>query len=70
MHIVADAISSQRVLDRSIGIQRMVAAGGQLTSAESMMFELLRSKDHPQFKAVSALCKRERPPEDAQLTTL
>jgi hypothetical protein len=48
----------------------MLAAGGQLTSAESMMFELLRSKDHPQFKMVSALCKRERPPEEAQLTTL
>ncbi len=70
VHVVADAISSQRPLDRSIGIQRMVAAGGNLTSAESMMFELLRSKDHPQFKMVSALCKRERPPEEAQLTTL
>ena len=28
------------------------AAGAHLTSAESMMFELLRSKDHPQFKPI------------------
>lgn len=70
MHIAADGISSQRPLDRSIGIQRMQAAGGQLTSAESMMFELLRGKDHPLFKPVSALAKRPRPEEAEQLTTL
>ena len=46
------------------------AAGAHLTSAESMMFELLRSKDHPQFKPVSALVKRKRPELADQLVGL
>ena len=48
----------------------MQAAGAHLTSAESMMFELLRSKDHPQFKPVSALVKRKRPELADQLVGL
>ena len=70
VHVVADGISSQRALDRTVGLTRMQAAGAHLTSAESMMFELLRSKDHPQFKPVSALVKRKRPELADQLVGL
>ena len=53
VHIVADGISSQRPLDRTVGLTRMQAMGAHLTSAESQMFEWLRDKNNPYDRAQS-----------------
>ncbi|EME32188.1 Isochorismatase domain-containing protein 1 [Galdieria sulphuraria] len=68
VHIVTDGVSSQRAMDRSTAFRRLEQAGAWLTTYESLLFQLLRSKDHPSFKQVSELCKRPRP--DPGLNTL
>ena len=39
---------------------RASLAGAYLTSTESVMMELIRGKDHPQFKAISGALKKLR----------
>ncbi len=56
--LVTDAISSSRTLDRSTAFHRLASAGAVLMTAESILFELAKSKDAPEFKDVSALAKR------------
>lgn len=55
--VVCDAVSSQRPHDRAAALERLAAAGATMTSAESCLFDLLRSSEHSDFKAVSALIK-------------
>merc|ERR1719213_363301 len=57
VHVVADGVSSQRPADREVAIERLRKSGAFITTAESVMFELLREKDAPQFKQISALAK-------------
>mmetsp|Transcript_56876 Transcript_56876/g.165154 ORF Transcript_56876/g.165154 Transcript_56876/m.165154 type:complete len:221 (-) Transcript_56876:107-769(-) len=57
VHVVADGVSSQRAPDRATALQRIQVAGAVVTSAESVFFELLRSKEAPAFKDVSKIAK-------------
>jgi len=63
VHLCVDAVSSQSTLDRACGLHRADRAGAFLTTTESLLFELLRSKDHPKFKSVQAILKETRPEE-------
>lgn len=63
VHLCVDAISSQSVTDRSCGLHRAAGAGALLTTTESVLMELIRSKDHASFKAISGLLKTTRPEE-------
>mmetsp|Transcript_49504 Transcript_49504/g.95605 ORF Transcript_49504/g.95605 Transcript_49504/m.95605 type:complete len:199 (+) Transcript_49504:50-646(+) len=63
VHLCVDAVSSQSTLDRACGLHRADRAGAFLTTTESVLFELLRSKDHPKFKNVQAILKETRPEE-------
>ena len=58
VHVVADAVSSQRPHDRDTAIHRMASAGAVITTSESMLFDLLRDAKHPHFKACSGLLKQ------------
>ena len=57
VHVITDAVSSQREHDRQGGLDRMQTAGAVLTTSESMLFDLLRDAKHPNFKACSGLLK-------------
>ena len=57
VHVLADAVSSQRPLDREVALDRLRQAGCYVTTVESVLFELLRSKDAPEFKAISNIVK-------------
>ncbi|CAL1156403.1 unnamed protein product [Cladocopium goreaui] len=57
VHVLADGVSSQRPLDREIALDRLRQAGCYVTTMESVLFELLRSKDAPEFKAISGIVK-------------
>ena len=57
VHVVQDATSSQRCTDRSVALRRMQAAGAHITTAESIVFELIGDSRHPKFRQVSALVK-------------
>ena len=55
--LITDACSSRRPHDHEIGMARMIAAGVSMATVESILFELLRSSTHKQFKTISGLVK-------------
>lgn len=50
VHVASDAVSSRTEWNWKIGLQRMRDAGAVISSAEMMMYELLRSSGEPAFK--------------------
>ena len=52
-----EAVSGRGAEHRQWALERMRQAGAQVTSLESVAFEWAQGKDHPRFKALSALLK-------------
>jgi nicotinamidase-related amidase len=50
VHVASDAVSSRTEWNWKIGLDRMKAAGAVISSAEMMVYELLRSSGAPAFK--------------------
>ena len=61
VHLCWDAISGRGEEYRQHALERMAAAGATITNHESVAFEWARDKNHPQFKALSALMKEGQP---------
>eukprot|EP00298_Acanthocystis_sp_HF-20_P016003 c21348_g1_i1.p1 GENE.c21348_g1_i1~~c21348_g1_i1.p1 ORF type:complete len:189 (+),score=63.73 c21348_g1_i1:57-623(+) len=59
--VVADAVTSRTLFDRKFGLKRMMASGVQVSTSESILMELLKSKDAKEFKQISQLIKENRP---------
>jgi len=57
VHVVRDAVSSRHELDHQTALQRLQEAGAIITTAESVLFELLARADVAEFKEVSKLVK-------------
>jgi nicotinamidase-related amidase len=57
VHLVADAVGSRDQGDAALALRRAERAGATLTSVETVLFELLRGSDAPEFKAVQELVK-------------
>jgi nicotinamidase-related amidase len=57
VHLVVDAISSQRPGDRAVALANLVAAGASVTTTEAIAFQLLQDAAHPQFKQVQLAIK-------------
>lgn len=57
VNLIADAVSSRSEQNREVGIERIVAAGGQLSCVEMALFELMGSAQHPKFRDVAKLLK-------------
>jgi len=57
VQVVADAVSSRTEANKAIGLARIQQAGGELTSVESVVFELLETSACPEFKQVLKLIK-------------
>ncbi len=55
--VVADACSSRTERNRDAAFDRLATAGIELVSTEMVIFEWLRSADHPDFKEVLPLIK-------------
>eukprot|EP01036_Dinobryon_divergens_P025350 gene25350-33888_t len=55
VYVACDATSSQRAYDRSVAFNRLRSSGITLSTTESILFELLRSAKHPNFKEISSL---------------
>ena len=55
VHVIVDAVSSQSPLDRQIALKRLEGAGCFLTTAQSIVFMLMGTAEHPRFKEVSKL---------------
>jgi nicotinamidase-related amidase len=61
VHLCWDAVSGRGAEYRGHALERMASAGATITNHESVAFEWARDKNHPQFKAVSALMKEGQP---------
>lgn len=57
VHVCWEAVSGRGAEYRQWALERMQRAGAAITNHESVAFEWARDKDHPQFKALSALLK-------------
>jgi nicotinamidase-related amidase len=57
VHLVTDAVSSRTPENRKVGIQAVKSAGAQLTSAEMVLFELLKSAADPKAKEIFKIVK-------------
>jgi len=58
VHVVADATSSRCLIDRGLAYQRFIQLRGAFVStAETVLFQLVADKEHPQFKAIQGLIK-------------
>jgi hypothetical protein len=58
--LLADGISSQRPIDRQAALRRMAKAGAHVTSAESVLFDLLGGGKAPEFKPLLKIIKMKR----------
>lgn len=57
VHVVADAVSSRAAANRELAIGRMAAEGAVPTCTEMVLFELLRTAEHPKFRELSRLIR-------------
>ncbi|OIN94471.1 MAG: isochorismatase [Comamonadaceae bacterium CG1_02_60_18] len=55
--VVTDACSSRTERNRDAAFDRLAGAGAELVTTEMVLFEWLRSAEHPLFKTVQALIK-------------
>ncbi|MBI5661281.1 MULTISPECIES: hydrolase [Ignavibacterium] len=57
VNVVADAVSSRREFDFLIALERMRTLGAEITTAESILFELLEVCGTTEFKEISKIIK-------------
>ncbi len=57
VEIVAEAVSSRTPENKAIGLNRIQRLGGQVTSVEMLLFDLLKTAEHPSFRALAKLIK-------------
>lgn len=57
VNLAADAVSSRKEIDYNIALDRMRTLGAEVTTVESILFELLEVCGTPEFKEVSKIVK-------------
>lgn len=57
VYLAADAVSSRNPYNKDIALQELSNQGVHLSTVEMALFSLLRSAQHPAFKAISRLIK-------------
>ncbi|HUO54727.1 MAG TPA: hydrolase [Rhodoblastus sp.] len=55
--VVGDAVGSRTPENKAIALRRMERAGAEIVTTEMILFEWLRSADHPRFRDISRLVK-------------
>jgi len=55
--VIADAVSSRTPENKWIAIKRMAIEGANISCTEAVLFELLKTAEHPQFKQIAKLVK-------------
>jgi isochorismate hydrolase len=58
VHIILEAVSSQRISDKELAISRMVQSNIFITGFESMVFQLLKTSKHGNFKEIIKIIKK------------
>jgi nicotinamidase-related amidase len=59
--VVADAVSSRTAANKQCALDRLAASGVEIVSLEMVLFEWLRTAQHPLFREILALIKLAPP---------
>ncbi|KAG8865287.1 hypothetical protein FRB96_000177 [Tulasnella sp. 330] len=70
VHVLADGVASVNQEEVGIAIARMRQAGAQITTSDSLLFQLLGDAADPKFRAYNAISKEERENSLESLQTL
>jgi nicotinamidase-related amidase len=57
VEVVADAVSSRTPENKAVGLDRIKGLGGQVTSVEMVLFDLLETAENSAFRALAQLIK-------------
>ena len=57
VHVASDAVSSRTAANREAGLRKMSAHGAEVSSAETVLFEMLEVAGGDAFKAISKLVR-------------
>tara|TARA_Y100000589_G_scaffold232411_1_gene219919 strand:+ start:40 stop:600 length:561 start_codon:yes stop_codon:yes gene_type:complete len=57
VYLVVDSMSSRKIMDHNIAIERMCSEGAILASSESIIFELCETSSRIEFKEISKIIK-------------
>jgi nicotinamidase-related amidase len=57
VHLLVDCITSRKAESKQVALARLTQAGAVLSNLEMALFEMMRTADSPQFKAVQGLIK-------------
>lgn len=57
VHVVRDAVISRRESDFQVSLENAARAGAVVTTAETVLFQLMQSSKTPEFKEISGLIK-------------
>lgn len=57
VHLLVDCITSRKRDSKEVALHRLTQAGAVLSNLEMALFEMMRTADSPQFKAVQSLIK-------------
>ncbi|ORY90167.1 Isochorismatase hydrolase [Leucosporidium creatinivorum] len=60
VHILADGVSSCNHAEVAVALARAKEAGAQVTTSESVLFQLMVDASHPAFRQVSGLIKESK----------
>ena len=56
-HVVSDAVLSRKKENWEVGLRLMDGAGATITSTETVLFDLMKTAEHPAFRTVSGLVR-------------
>ena len=57
LFIYTTLLNYDRAYDRAVALNRLEKSGVVMTTSESAIFDLIKSADHPNFKAISGMIK-------------
>ena len=57
VEVIADAVSSRALENKQIAINRLATEGANITCTETVLFELLKTAEHPKFRQIAKLVK-------------
>ena len=57
VQIIADAVSSRTKYNKQIGLKKIIKAGAEITSVETVLFEMLREAGGEKFKKILEIVK-------------
>jgi nicotinamidase-related amidase len=55
--VIADAVSSRTAENKQLTLDKMLSLGIDISSTEMMLFELLKTAEHPNFREIAKLIK-------------